>query len=122
MERGLTILQHALGVDRHGRGSQYRNHFVTGPGSTDYPDCMALVESGMMQRRPGSEISGGSDIFTVTETGKQYVSEHSPKPPTLTRAQRRYRYWLRVADCFPDWEFGDWLRSPYAATANDGEA
>ena len=62
------ILRHALGL---GRGSrEYRNHFVTGPGSTDYPHCQALVAEGLMTRREGHPISGGDPIFTVTEAGR----------------------------------------------------
>lgn len=29
----LNILQHSLGLDEYGRGTPYRNHFVTGEGS-----------------------------------------------------------------------------------------
>ena len=67
----LHILRHSLGLDDKGRGKAYREHFVTGPGSKDYDDCMALVESGHMVRREGSELSGGDDIFLVTELGKK---------------------------------------------------
>src|SRR6478609_3022343 len=42
----LHILQHSLGLDEHGRGTMYRSHFVTGEGSKDHADCMALVEAG----------------------------------------------------------------------------
>ena len=31
------ILRHALGIEQARR--EYRNHFVTGPGSDDYADC-----------------------------------------------------------------------------------
>ena len=62
------ILRHALGL---GRGSrEYRNHFVTGKGSTDYPHCEALVAAGLMQRRPGHPLSGGDPIYWVTESGR----------------------------------------------------
>ena len=96
--RGLHILQHSLGVDRHGQGERYRNHFVTGEGSVDYPDCMALVGAGLMERRGYSALAGGDWCFTVTEAGAAYVAEHSPPPPKLTAGQRRYREWLDVSD------------------------
>lgn len=96
--RGLHILQHSLGVDRHGQGEQYRRHFVTGPGSVDYADCMALTEAGLMTRRSASDLSGGMDLFLVTPAGRAYVAEYSPPPPKLTRGQRRYREWLDVSD------------------------
>ena len=41
------ILRHSLGLTSPNR-REYRNHFCTGPGSKDYSDCMALVESGHM--------------------------------------------------------------------------
>lgn len=104
----LDILQHSLGVDQYGRGRQYRNHFVTGAGTTDFPHCMALVEAGLMTRRPGTAISGWDDVFTVTRAGVRAVAEHSPTPPKLTRSQRRYQEFLD-ADC--GLKFGEWLRA-----------
>ena len=47
----LHILQHSLGLDEYGRGTMYRNHFVTGEGSLDHPHCVALVEAGLMNQR-----------------------------------------------------------------------
>lgn len=96
--RGLHILQHSLGVDQHGEGEQYRNHFVTGEGSDDHPDCMALVAAGLMIVRLSPPHMGGMDMFAVTLAGKVYVAEHSPPAPKLTRGQRRYRDWLRISD------------------------
>ena len=62
------ILRHALGLGRSDR--EYRNHFVTGPGSTDYPHCESLVADGLMTKRPGHPLSGGDPIYTVTELGR----------------------------------------------------
>jgi hypothetical protein len=97
--RCLHILQHSLGVDKHGQGRQYRNHFVTGEGSIDYPDCQALVRAGLMVRQKGGRLTGGDDAFFVTDEGRRYVAENSPQPPKLTKSQQRYRDWLKVADC-----------------------
>lgn len=66
----LHILQHALGLNPAGQGNSYRNHFVTGEGSTDYDNCIALVESGHMMRRNGSPLTGGDDLFIVSDAGK----------------------------------------------------
>ncbi|NSX84422.1 hypothetical protein G6L86_02375 [Agrobacterium tumefaciens] len=90
----LHILQHSLGLDQYGRGTFYRNHFVTGEGSNDHADCMALVEAGYMGVRKSHPLAGGDDGFWVTEAGKRAVREHSPTPPKLTRDQQRYRDWL----------------------------
>lgn len=94
----LHILQHSLGLDEFGRGTFYRNHFVTGEGSKDHDDCMQLVADGFMAVRTGNELSGGDDVFRVTESGKAAVAEHSPAPPKLTRSQQRYQDYLD-ADC-----------------------
>lgn len=103
----LDVLQHALGVDRFGQGPQYRNHFVTDEGTTDYPHCMALVTAGLMVRREGNALSGGGDIFYVTQAGKNWMAANSPKPPKLNRAQVRYREFLAADSSLP---FGEWLR------------
>lgn len=97
-KRQLQILQHALGVDQYGQGKQYRSHFVTGAGSDDHPDCMALFEAGLMKRRANVEMYGGMNAFFVTDEGRAFVVANSPPPPKLTRSQRRYQDWLD-ADC-----------------------
>ncbi|RVI16114.1 hypothetical protein CN200_16335 [Sinorhizobium meliloti] len=94
----LHILQHSLGLDQYGRGTFYRNHFVTGEGSKDHSDCMELVEAGFMTRRANIEIYGGMDFFCVTEAGKAAMLQHSPQPPKLTKGQQRYQDYLD-ADC-----------------------
>ena len=86
-DKSLHVLQHALGLDDYGQGEAYRNHYVCGPGHHGYDLCMAHVEAGRMVR---SE-----------------PREKSPEPTKLTRAQKRYREWLR-ADC--GMEFVEWLK------------
>lgn len=90
----LHILQHSLGLDEYGRGTFYRNHFVTGEGSKDHADCMALVAAGFMTVRNGNELSGGDDVFRVTDDGKRAAVESSPAPPKLTRSQQNYQDYL----------------------------
>lgn len=103
----LHILQHSLGLDQFGRGRQYRNYFVTGEGSDDFPVCMALVEQGLMTRRPGTSITGWDDLFTVTSAGIKYVADNSPAPPKLTRSQQRYEDFLAEDGSLT---FGEWLK------------
>ncbi len=70
----LHILQHSLGLDKYGRGTFYRNRFVTGEGSIDRLLCMELVELvelGYMKHYPAVEMFGGSDGFVVTGEGKR---------------------------------------------------
>lgn len=88
------ILQHTLGLDEYGRGTFYRNHFVTGAGSADHANCVSLVEAGYMGVRERHPLAGGDDAFWVTEAGKRAVRAHSPTPQKLTRGQQRYRDWL----------------------------
>ncbi|KQY71326.1 hypothetical protein ASD52_06480 [Ensifer sp. Root142] len=104
----LHILQHSLGLDEYGRGTFYRNHFVTGGGSKDHADCMALVKAGFMTVRSGNALSGGDDVFRVTDTGKAAITEHSPKPPKLTRSQQAYQDWLSYDGSMSFIEYAKW--------------
>jgi len=67
----LHILRHSLGL-LNGQ-VEYRNHFVTGPGSTDWPIVQQLVDEGLMAERPGSDLTGGDPVFVVTDLGRQYA-------------------------------------------------
>lgn len=102
----LHILQHSLGLDQYGKGNAYRNHFVTGPGTDDYPHCQELVTAGYMLEHPRSTLSGGDPVFTVTDAGKNAVTAYSPKPPRLTRSKQRYQQWLDADAPVP---FRQWL-------------
>jgi len=66
----LHILRHALGTGEKGTKPSYRNHFVTGENSSDYADCMTLVADGLMVHCRGNALSGGDDIFMVTDAGR----------------------------------------------------
>jgi hypothetical protein len=101
----IHILRHSLGLT-YGE-EMYRNHFVTGEGSIDHPDCMALSAAGLMRRVEGSALSGGMDVFVVTDAGKLVAQAHTPK---LSRSKKRYLRWLDISDVTGQ-SFGDWLRS-----------
>jgi len=95
----LSILQHSLGVDRFGRGHQYRNHFVTGPDTTDWPWVQELVGQGFMEPIRALPILEKRDHgFRVTAAGKAAMIAASPPPPKVSRGRGRYLAWLR-ADC-----------------------
>ena len=109
----LDILQHALGRDEFGQRRRaatedYRNHFCTSEGGSDWELCEEAVRAGLMTKHPPSAISGGDWIFVVTPNGKAHVDYASPKPPKVSRSQARYRAWLD-ADC--GMKFGEWIRS-----------
>lgn len=105
----LDILQHALGRDQYGRGTDYRNHFCAGEGSDDFKLCREAASQGLMREYPPHEISGGDFVFMVTDAGKKYIAEHSPRPPKLSRGQQRYQRWLAVSDA-RGVSFGEWLK------------
>lgn len=107
----LAILQHALGRDEYGHGTDYRNSFVTGPGGGCFALCNEAVAQGLMTDRGAVEMYDGDHVFTVTDAGKAYIAEHSPRPPKLTPGQVRYRRWLQVSDCYPGLTFGEWLKA-----------
>ena len=67
-EKQREIMRHALGLNRGNRDC--RNHFVTGPGSDDYTHCEELVAAGLMNKRAGNMLSGGDDIYSVTDAGR----------------------------------------------------
>jgi hypothetical protein len=106
-EKQLHILQHSLGLDQYGQGNQYRNRFFTGPGSSDFADCNALVEAGLMRDDGAQKMCAGDHFFYVTEAGIKQVEIQSPSPPKIFRSKRRYLEWLD-ADC--GMKFGDWLK------------
>lgn len=64
----IELARHALGLDGY-RKKSYRNHFVTGPGSDDYTNWQAMVAAGYAKRRAGSALTGGDDLFWLTEAG-----------------------------------------------------
>lgn len=101
----LQIMQHSLGLDQHGQGTMYRNHFCAG--EDDEPACRELVAMGYMRVWHPNQSPLPYYNCTVTEEGKRAVREQSPKPPKLTRSQRRYRAFLE-ADC--GHSFGEWLK------------
>src|SRR5690606_27160603 len=63
-----NLARHALGLPNKRRMS-YRNHFVTGPGCSDYDRWMGMVERGHAKRRDASPLSGGDPVFWLTGSG-----------------------------------------------------
>ncbi|MBA3053612.1 MAG: hypothetical protein FP826_01445 [Sphingomonadales bacterium] len=102
----LEILQHSLGVDCHGQGEMYRDHFVAGPGHSDFEICLRAAANGLMTHYENPHIVGGH-IFIVTDAGRDFVREKSPAALKLTRGQRRYRAFLNHDSGL---NFNDWLK------------
>jgi len=111
-ESQLHILLHSLGLTK--AEEIYRNHFVAGPGHSDYDDCMVLVEIGAMIRRQGSELTGGDNVFYVTAKGKAIAESGRPR---LTRSQRNYREWLNDDSSI---SFGEWIKRRHAKLHDRG--
>lgn len=57
------------------------------------------------------KLAGEDHCFTVTDWGRLKMHEQSPDPPKISKSKRRYLEWIEVADCYPDWGFGDWLKA-----------
>jgi hypothetical protein len=64
--RENELARHALGLDR--RKFSYRNYYVVGSGN-DHTAWIGLVKRGLALRRPGDDLTGGSDIFYLTRAG-----------------------------------------------------
>jgi hypothetical protein len=112
----LHVLQHSLGLDKYGQGSMYRNHFCAG--GDDERICRELVDMGYMYVfRPNASPYPYYNC-AVTDAGKAAVREQSPKPPKLTRSQRRYRDYLNVADAFGG-SFHEYLKYKTAEARGD---
>lgn len=101
MDYELEILQHSIGADQYGRTSGDRNYFITGAGSRDYPVCMDLVGRGLMRRTPGNAITGGDDVFRVTDEGRTFVRQNSEVDPR--------RDWLVLAPWNEPWQWDMWF-------------
>lgn len=112
----FSILCHSLGRTergelKEGHSEDYRNHFVTGPNSTDYPLCSQLVEQGLMVCRESNLLSTEQRVFHVTEQGKAAIAQFSktlPALPKLSTGQQRYRRYLKYRDMFES--FRDFLK------------
>jgi hypothetical protein len=118
MKEHLHILQHSLGLDEYGQGRQYRNHFVTGPGSKDWDACRALTDAGLMTENKGHALLPvGDSVFYVTPAGIDFVATNSPKPPKVSRNRRRYAAFMDLTDCCPDLTFKQFLTDPNFADA-----
>ena len=106
----VAILRHALGTGEDGSRPPFRNHFVTGEGSTDHPLYMALVERGLMTRRTGNALSGGDDIFSVTANGRLAAAPAEGDRAFVphSRSQQRYADFLHADSGL---SFGEWLRA-----------
>lgn len=67
--RQIELARHALGLD--GKHSvSWRNYFVTGAGSSDYPDWLEMVANGDATMRQYG-IFGSARIFHLTNTGAE---------------------------------------------------
>lgn len=104
----LHILQHSLGLDKYGQGTQYRNHFCAG--GKDVEKCRELVTFGYMQEFRPSLITGNMPGFRVTPKGIDAVALESPSPPKPTKSKKRYQLYLRSES---EQSFGDWLKNEY---------
>ena len=107
----LHILRHSLGLDDNGRGNQYRNYYVCGPGSDGWIDCLDLCHAGHMQPRRSQLLPESETCFVVTEAGKAAVEAAKPPQIKTTRSQRRMQL-FRSLDC--GLSFREFLKTSWA--------
>lgn len=109
----LHILRHSIGLDdnghvKYGYKSSERNYYCTGPDCSGRADIMELEAAGLMKF--SHHINDGtSEIFYVTDAGK-VAALKDVMYPKLTKAQRRYRAFLRIDMGIT---FKDFLTNPY---------
>ena len=109
----LEILLHTLGLDYNKSIEPYRNHFVAGPGHSDMPIILRLIERGFMaETSPPGFLPQGDRVFTVTAAGIVFALKNRPQLPKRTRAQRRYDAFVEIADVYPDLTFREFLTHP----------
>lgn len=63
--------RHALGLTR--QQHSYRNHFVTGPGSKDFDDWVAMVDAGYARRVRAPHLAVSDEYFALTRAGAEAV-------------------------------------------------
>jgi len=66
-ERQIGLARHALGLSYERKS--YRNYFVTGEGTTDFPDWEAMVAGGFATRRGPLKIFAGDYCYHLTRAG-----------------------------------------------------
>lgn len=105
------LLHHTLGITDPNQFDSYRNFFEASDGHTDLPGLLELCKAELMiEGKSPSFCHQDSRTFYVTQKGREVAFETRPKPPKLTRGQRRYRTYLRSE---VDQSFGEWLKDPY---------
>lgn len=72
-ENQRSLARHALGLP-HSSNCSWRNHYVVGSG-LDHEAWSVLVREGLARRRPGSSLTGGDDLFWLTQMGAEAVLE-----------------------------------------------
>ncbi len=103
------ILLHSLGLNY--KPFPFRNHFVTGENSGDYPTIQSLIKKECMIENSGPKFLNNCDkVFSVTKLGEKMAEQaFIAARPKLTRGQRRYRKFLELD--FDGFTFGEFLKS-----------
>lgn len=124
----LHILQHTLGLDQYGQPPEgrkpcsdddfpncYRNNYVLGPEGSWFSTLQEMTAAGLMTDHGPQSVLGGMHVFHATQQGYDAVKQHSPAPPQLTRAQRRWRHFRAVREVCPDLTFKGFLSAAWRA-------
>lgn len=73
----IELARHALGLPNK-RNMSYRNHYVVGSGE-DYTEWMDMVDAKAARHRTGTPLSGGEDVFWLTEIGARAALKRREK-------------------------------------------
>lgn len=113
-ESDLDTLRHMLGWQRRDQKEPLdgRNSYCAEPGDEDLTrlEQLGLVQCTRRAGLPG--IFQEYDCFVATELGKA-MARKSFYQRREGKAKRVYSAWLTVADVWPDWTFGDFLKSTH---------
>jgi hypothetical protein len=74
----IELARHALGLT-NGRRVSYRNHFVAGPGHSDFDDWSAMAAAGDARTLADSPLSGGDLVFWLTRQGAEKALRHGER-------------------------------------------
>jgi len=104
-EHQNRLMHHTCGLSN----GESRNWFVTNPTSKDGVEFEKLINGGLAIKQAAPSWAGDKVIYSLTEKGKQIAKDTMPKPPKLTRGQKRYKRFLEYGDCFDSFiEFCRW--------------
>jgi hypothetical protein len=111
MKEHYNLLHHALGIKDPDQVHSFRNYFAASNRHHDLQGLLELCGEGLMvEGNTPSFCHDEQRTFYVTENGRLLAFNTRPKPPKLTKGQKRYKLFLSMDS---EYTFGDWLKDPF---------